>query len=75
MNIPQPIIDAIVHELAKIPVELAEGIVSLVKQVAASPDPKDTLARALQVTAHDKGADALLDAAFEAKKHVPGSGV
>jgi hypothetical protein len=62
-----------------VPAELVEATVSLIKRVASAPDPKAALGRALQVTAHERAADAAIDALFaakgEAKKHVPGSGV
>ncbi len=67
MNIPQPIVDTIMHELSRVPAELLEATVALVRRVASSPNPKDTLARALQVTAHEQGADAAIDALFAAK--------
>lgn len=79
MNVPQTIVDAVVHELGKLPAELVPATVSLIKRVASAPDPKAALARALQVTAHEQAADAAIDAAFaakaEVKNGVPGSGV
>lgn len=74
MNVPQPIVDAVVHELAKLPAELVEATVALIKRVASAPDPKAALGRALQVTAHEKVADAAIDAAFETKRRVVGTG-
>ena len=73
--IPTELVNVLASALAKVPFEIANGIVELVKTVASAPDPKDMLARIAQVTAHDKGADAVLDAMFEGKKHIPGSGV
>ena len=78
MNIPQPIVDAVVHELSRLPAELVEATVALVRRVASAPDPKAALGRALQVTAHERAADAAIDAAFaikhEAKGRIPNTG-
>jgi hypothetical protein len=74
-SIPEPIARAFAAVLAKIPEALAAQVVELFTRIASSPSPKDALARALQVTAHEHAADAVLDAAFAAKRHVPGSGV
>ncbi len=74
MNIPQPIVDAVVHELGKLPAELVEATVALIKRVASAPDPKAALGRALQVTAHEHAADAAIDAAFAARNKVVGTG-
>jgi hypothetical protein len=71
LQIPEPIARAI----AQIPKELEHEVAELVRRVVTSPNPRDALARALQVTAHEKAADAAVDAMFEAKKRVPGSGV
>jgi hypothetical protein len=74
MNLPIP--ESVARALAKVPAEIIVGVVELVKRIVSSPSPKDTLARALQVTAHEVAADAAIDAAFAAKsKIVPGSGV
>lgn len=79
MNVPQPIVDAIAHELSRLPAELVDATVALIRRVASSPDPKLALGRALQVTAHEQAADAAVDAAFavkhEVKSRVPGSGI
>lgn len=78
MTIPQAIVDAVTHELAKLPEELVEATVALIKRVASAPDPKVALGRALQVTAHEQAADAAVDALFaasnEAKKRLPNTG-
>jgi hypothetical protein len=70
MNIPE----SLARAAAKVPAELVVEVVELLERVVHSPSPKDTLARALQVTAHEKAADAALDAAFEAKKRLPNTG-
>jgi len=72
--VEQAIVDAIAAEVAKLPVELGMGVVALVKRIAGAQDPADALGRAAQVLAHEKAADAALDAAFEAKRHVAGTG-
>ena len=74
MKIPQPIIDAVVQELAKLPTELVEATVALIKRVASAPDQKVALGRALQVTAHEHAADAAIDAVFAAKRKIVGTG-
>ncbi len=76
MNLPAAqVVESVARALAKVPPALAVGVAELIEKIAASPNPQDTLARALQVTAHEQAADAAIDAAFAAKKHVPGSGV
>lgn len=70
MNIPESLARAV----AKVPAELVVETVELLERVLRSPDPKAALARALQVTAHEKAADAALDAAFAAKSRVVGTG-
>lgn len=60
--------ESLARILASLPADLIVGIVELVKRVASSSSPADTLARALQVTAHEHAADAVLDAAFAAKR-------
>ncbi len=69
-----PIPEPIARALAKVPSEIIVGVVELVGRVVRSPDPKDTLARALQVTAHEEAADAAIDALFAAKSRVRGTG-
>jgi len=73
MNLPIP--ESLARAIAKVPVELVVEVVELLERVLTSTNPKDALARALQVTAHEKAAEAAIDAAFAVKKHVPGSGV
>jgi hypothetical protein len=69
--IPEPL----ARLLANVPAELVGDLFNLLQKVLTSPDPKDALARAAQVLAHEKASDAAVDAMFEAKKHIPGSGV
>lgn len=73
-SIPEPVASA----LAKVPATLLTGIVELIGRVVRSPNPGDTLARALQVTAHEEAADAAVDAMFAGKRaiknRIPGSG-
>ena len=66
--------EALARAAAKVPAELVVEVVELLERVVSSPEPKQTLARALQVTAHAKAADALIDAAFEGKKRLPNTG-
>lgn len=73
MNLPIP--EAIARALAKVPAEIITGVVELIGRVVKSDNPRDTLARALQVTAHEVAADAAVDALFAAKGKLPGSGV
>lgn len=75
MNVPQPIVDAVARELSKLPAELGEGIVALVRRIGASKDPREALGRAAQVLAHEQLAETAMDALFEAKRRIPGSGV
>lgn len=67
--------ESIARLLAKVPAELIADVFHLIERALTSSDPKDAIARALQVLAHEKASDAAVDALFEAKKHVPGSGV
>jgi hypothetical protein len=71
--------EAIARILTHVPADLIFDVAHLIKRIVESDNPKDALARAAQVLAHDKGADAVLDAAFaakvEVKNRVPGSGV
>ena len=60
--------------LSRVPQELLFDVVHLVKSVIESPNPKDTLARMAQVTAHEVAAEAAIDAAFDAKKRLPNTG-
>lgn len=69
-----PIPEPIALALAAAGPELIHGVVELVKRVVSSPDPKDALARALQVLAHEKAADAAVDALFAAKSRLPNTG-
>jgi hypothetical protein len=68
VNLPIP--EPLARALAKAPTELLVGAVELLRRVFTSPDPKDTLARALQVAAHEEAADAAIDGAFAVKRHV-----
>lgn len=72
MNLPIP--ESIARALTKVPEALIVGVVELVGRIVRSPNPGDTLARALQVTAHEKAADAAIDAAFAAKNRIVGTG-
>lgn len=72
MNFPIP--ESVARALAKVPESLIVGIVELIGRVVSSPNPGDTLARALQVAAHEKAADAAIDAAFAAKSRIVGTG-
>jgi hypothetical protein len=74
MSFPVPIPEPVARALAKVGPELVGGVVELIGRVVRSPSPADTLARALQVTAHEQGADAAIDAAFAAKRKVVGTG-
>jgi hypothetical protein len=69
--IPEPL----ARLLAGVPAELVADLFNLLQKALTSPDPKDAIARAAQVLAHEKTADAAVDAMFEFKKRVPGSGV
>lgn len=66
--------EAIARALAKVPAEIITGVVELIGRVVKSDNPRDALARALQVTAHEQAADAAVDALFSAKRRVTGSG-
>lgn len=72
MNLPIP--EPLARALAKVPANLIVGAVELLQRVFTSSDPEDTLARALQVTAHEETADAAVDALFAAKRKIPGRG-
>jgi hypothetical protein len=61
--------EALARAIALVPVSLLAELAELIRRVVSSPSPKDALARALQVTAHEHAADAVLDAAFAAKRH------
>ncbi len=74
MNIPEPISQAVAEVVTKIPEALVTGVVELLRRIAKSPDPKEALARALQVTAHEEAADAAVDALFAAKRKIVGTG-
>jgi hypothetical protein len=66
--------EAIARILARVPAELIFEVAHLIKRIIESPDPKDALTRATQVLVHDKGADAVIDAAFAAKGKIAGTG-
>lgn len=66
--------EAIARALAKVPAELITGVVELISRVVKSDNPRGTLARALQVTAHEQAADAAVDALFAAKRKAAGTG-
>lgn len=66
LSIPEPL----ARVLARIPVELAHDVAHVIEQALSSDDPKAALARAAQVLAHEKGADAAVDALFDAKRRV-----
>lgn len=74
MTFPIAIPEPIARAIAKAPADLIVGAVELLGRIFRSPSPSDTLARALQVTAHEQGADAAIDAAFAAKRKVAGTG-
>ncbi len=66
--------EALARALSKVPAELITGVIELIGRVVRAENPRDTLARALQVTAHEQAADAAVDALFAAKRRVTGSG-
>ncbi len=66
MSLPIP--EPIARALMAVPVAIIKGVVELIGRIARSKDPAGTLARALQVTAHEEGADATIDAMFAAKR-------
>ena len=66
--------EVIARILARVPAELIFEVAHLIKRIIESDDPQDALKRAGQVLAHDKGADAVLDGMFQAKKRMPGVG-
>lgn len=72
MSIPIP--EPVARALAKAGPEIVAGVVELIGRVVRSPSPADTLARALQVTAHEQGADAAIDAAFAARRRINNTG-
>jgi hypothetical protein len=72
VNLPIP--ESVARALAKVPESLIVGVVELVGRIVRSPSPGETLARALQVTAHEQAADATIDAAFAAKNRIAGTG-
>lgn len=72
MNLPIP--ESVARALAKVPAEIIAGVVELIGRVVKSDNPRDTLARALQVTAHEQAADAAVDALFAAKRKLAGTG-
>lgn len=69
-----PIPEAILRVLTKIPADLVHEVVELIDRVVTSRSPRETIARALQVTTHEKLADTAVDGLFEAKKRLPGTG-
>lgn len=73
--IPEPL----ARLLAGVPAELVADLFNLLQKVLTSADPKDALARAAQVLAHEKASGAAVDAMFaaksEIKNRVPGSGL
>lgn len=74
MSFPIPLPEPVARALAKASPDLITGIVDLLGKILFSPDPKDALARSAQVLAHDKGADAAVDALFAGKKRIAGTG-
>jgi hypothetical protein len=66
--------ESIARVIAKVPADLVHEIAQLIDRVVTSPSPRETLARALQVTAHEKLADAAVDAAFAARGKIAGTG-
>ncbi len=70
LQIPEPI----ARVLSKVPADLVHEVAALIERIATSPSPRESLARALQVAAHEKLVDAAVDAAFDAKRRVVGTG-
>ncbi len=72
--IPEPL----ARLLAGVPAELVADLFNLLQKVLTSPNPKDAVARAAQVLAHETASEAAVDAMFaakaEGKKHIPGTG-
>lgn len=68
------IAEPIARILSKVPADLVHEVAALIERVVTSPSPRETLARALQVTAHEKLADAAVDALFEGRRKIVGTG-
>jgi hypothetical protein len=71
MTVPEPI----VRLLGTLERDAEAAVFSLLEKVLTSGNPKDAALRAAQVVAHESASEAAVAAMFEAKKHVPGSGV
>jgi hypothetical protein len=66
--------ESIARLLSKVPPDLVGDLFALIEKALAAPNPKDAIARAAQVLAHEVASEAAVDAMFEARKHVPGTG-
>ena len=71
MNIPEPI----ARLLGTLEKEAEREVFGLLEKVLTSGNPKEAAAKAAQVLAHETASEAAVEAMFEGKKHVPGSGV
>ena len=71
MSIPEPI----ARLLATVGKDAEAAVFDLLGKVLSSPNPREAAAKAAQVLAHEVAAEAAVEAMFEAKRHVPGSGV
>lgn len=56
--------------LASVPAELLADLFNLIETALTASNPKDAIARAAQVLAHEKVADAAIDQLFDAKRRV-----
>jgi len=50
------------------------AVYELLEKVLASGNPKESALKATQVLAHEVASEAAVEAMFEAKRHVPGTG-
>lgn len=66
--------EVLARVLAKVPADLMYEIVALIQRALAAPDPRAAVARAAQVLAHEKAADAAVEGMFAAKSKLPGTG-
>lgn len=69
-----PIPEPIARLLSKVGPELISDLFTLIEKALTSPDPKDAIARATQVLAHEKGAEAAVAAMFAGKNKIAGTG-
>lgn len=68
--IPEPL----ARLLANVPAELVADLFGLIQKALSSPDPKDAIARAAQVLAHEKATDSAVDAMFAGRNRIVGTG-